>query len=160
MLLEAWRRAAPEGLRLVVAGDGPDRARLAAAAPAGVEFLGQIAPVDVMRRLRAARALVLPSVWFEGQPVTALEGLATGTPLVLSEIGGLPEVLGGERAGWRVPPRDADALTHVLRQLTDGAAIDERGAAARRRYKDAFTPEAAVARLEALYAAVGSTSLR
>lgn len=154
VLLDAWRRAAPPALRLVVVGDGPDRARLAAQAPPGVEFAGRVEPAEVLARMSAARALVLPSVWFEGQPVAALEGLASGTPLVLSEIGGLPEVLGAERAGWRAPPRDVDALVQVLGGLADPAAVDERGAAARRRYAETFTPDAAVARLEALYAGV------
>jgi glycosyltransferase involved in cell wall biosynthesis len=151
VLLDAWRAAPPVGLRLVVLGDGPDRAALTARAPAGVEFTGRLAPVDVMSRVRAARALVLPSVWYEGQPVAALEGLASGTPLVLSDIGGLPEVLGDEQAGWLVPPRDTGSLAAALDELRDGAAVDKRGAAARRRYEQAFTPDAALSRLQAVY---------
>ena len=66
--------------------------------------------------------------------MTALEGLAAGTPLVLSGIGGLPEVLGGSAAGWLVrPARRADALAGALEQLGDDASVDARGQAARER---------------------------
>ena len=105
-----------------------------------------------MGRLLRARALIIPSVWYEGQPVTALEGMAAGTPLVLSGIGGLPEVLGGGKGGWITPPNRSNALAQRLEQLADNHAVDIRGAHARQRYVDAFTPPAAVARLEAVYA--------
>ena len=151
VLLDAWRTAASDELRLIVVGDGPDRARLEDKAPPGVAFLGRRPTVEVMGRLLQARALVIPSVWYEGQPVTALEGLAAGTPLVLSGIGGLPEVLGGGQGGWIAPANRSDALARILVQLADDRALDDRGAHARQRYLDAFTPLAAIARLEAVY---------
>jgi glycosyltransferase involved in cell wall biosynthesis len=154
VLLDAWRRFAPAGIRLVVAGDGPLRAELSATAPAGVEFLGRIAPVEVVARLRRARALVIPSIWYEGQPLTALEGMAAGTPLVLSQVGGLAEVLGGTRSGWTTPPGDVERLAATLRELNDGAAVDARGDQARRRYLAAYTPGVAVERLESVYQSV------
>jgi len=153
VLLDAWRTAAPRGLHLDVIGDGPDRVRLEQDAPPGVAFLGRRPAAEVMSRLLRARALVIPSVWYEGQPVTALEGLAAGVPLVLSGIGGLPEVLGGRDAGWVSAPNRSDALARSLELLADDTVVDDRGAHARERYLEAFTPPAAVARLEAVYAA-------
>ncbi len=152
VLMDAWSAAATGGLRLDVIGDGPERARLERDAPPGVEFLGRCPSDEVMRRLLRARALVVPSVWYEGQPVTALEGLAAGTPLLLSGIGGLPEVLGGRPGGWISPPNEVDALADTLGQLSDDRAVDSHGGHARRRYLDAFTPPTAVARLESVYA--------
>jgi len=152
VLLDAWRAAGLRGLHLDVIGDGPDRAHLERDAPPSVTFLGRRPAAEVMGRLLRARALVIPSVWYEGQPVTALEGLAAGTPLVLSGIGGLPEVLGGLEAGWITPPNHSDALAQRLEHLADDHAVDARGVHARQRYLDAFTPPAAVARLEAVYA--------
>jgi len=93
-----------------------------------------------MDRLQVARALVIPSIWYEGQPVVALEGLAAGTPLVLSDIGGLPEVLRGRDAGWLCAPSRIDALTRVLGELSNDIAVDQRGAHARGLYLDAYTP--------------------
>lgn len=152
VLLDAWRAAACRGLRLDVIGDGPDRARLEKNAPSGVTFLGRQPAAEVTDRLLRARALVIPSVWYEGQPVTALEGLAAGTPLMLSDIGGLPEVLAGGQGGWICPANRSDALAQRLKLLADDHAVDAQGAHARQRYLDAFTPSAAVTRLEAVYA--------
>jgi glycosyltransferase involved in cell wall biosynthesis len=153
VLLHAWRAAAPAGLRLEVIGDGPERIRLEASTPPAVSFLGQLPRSEVIDRLSRARALVVPSIWYEGQPVTALEGLAAGTPLILSDIGGLPEIIAGLRgSGWTCRPRDAVALAAAIGALTDDAEVDARGAAARHRYLDAYTPQTALARLNEIYA--------
>jgi glycosyltransferase involved in cell wall biosynthesis len=158
VLLDAWRTAACRGLRLNIIGDGHDRTRLEKDAPPGVVFLGRRPAAEVMGRLLQARALVIPSVWYEGQPVTALEGLAAGTPLVLSGIGGLPEVLGGGEGGWITPVNRSDALARMLKQLANDHAVDAHGAHARQRYLDAFTTPAAVARLEDVYADAQSSA--
>jgi glycosyltransferase involved in cell wall biosynthesis len=153
VLLDAWRRVSVPGLELDIVGDGPERARLQAGAPSGTTFLGALPASAVMDRLQRARALIIPSVWYEGQPMTALEGLAAGTPLVLSDIGGLPEVLGGSAAGWLVQPARADALANALEQLGNDVSVDVRGQAARECWTARFTSAAAVARLERTYAA-------
>lgn len=154
VLLEAWRRAAPAGLRLVVIGDGPDRARLEAAGQPEVKFLGQRSSKEVMNALLRARALVIPSVCYEMQPMTALEGMAAGVPLVVSKIGGLPELLQKRMAGWTSPPDDADALARTLAELTADRAIDERGAQARQSYLESFAASSAIPRLESVYNSV------
>jgi len=152
VLLDAWRRTATAGLRLLVIGDGPMRRELETRTPPGVLFLGRVPSAEVMARLREARAVVIPSVWYEGQPLVALEAIAAGTPLVVSDIGGLPEVLGGSDAGWLVPPGDAAALSAVLARLGEDATVDRKGTAARWRYGGHFTPAAGTARLETAYA--------
>jgi glycosyltransferase involved in cell wall biosynthesis len=159
VLLDAWRTAALGELRLDVIGDGPDRARLEEIASPGVAFLGRRPAAEVMSRLLQARALVIPSVWYEGQPVTALESLAAGTPLILSGIGGLPEILGGGDGGWITPVNRSDALARRLELLANDHAVDARSAHARQRYLDAFTPSAAVVRLEAVYADAQNSAL-
>jgi glycosyltransferase involved in cell wall biosynthesis len=161
ILLRAWEsRSAESRLRLVVVGDGPERAALEASAPDGVTFLGKRSRAEVDAMMRSARAVVIPSVWYEGQPVTALEGLAAGLPLVLSRIGGLPEIIGESGAGWTAGPGSVEALVDALRELQDDAAVDRRGAAARGRYLQKFTPAVALARLQHTYelAAEGRTA--
>lgn len=152
VLLAAWREALLPGMHLTVLGDGPDRIDLERSAPRGVTFLGRRSGAEVLARLQRSRALVLPSVWYEGQPVAALEGCATGTPLVLSGIGGLGEVIGGSDAGWISPPQRPQALARCLEELVNDSEVDRRGAAARRRYLKAFTPAVATERLENVYA--------
>ena len=98
-------------------------------APPGVRFAG--AATDVRPWLAAADLVVLPSRW-EGLPLTALEALATGRPVVASAVPGLVEVV-APGTGALVPPQDpaalADALTQRLRDRT-GTATE--GAAAAR----------------------------
>lgn len=153
VLLDAWRSARPNGLELTVIGDGAARAQLQYEAPADVKFLGQRPAAQVMSRLLRARALIIPSLWYEGQPIVALEGLAAGTPLVVSGIGGLPEILGRRNAGWVTSPGAAGQLSGILRDLLDDNAVDDRGLQARLRYEETFTRSAAVPRLESAYEA-------
>jgi glycosyltransferase involved in cell wall biosynthesis len=154
VLIDAWRCAAPAGLRLVVIGDGPDRARLEGAALPHVEFVGRRSADEVMDAMMRARALVIPSVCYEMQPTTALEGMAAGLPLVVSKIGGLPELLEGRANGWTSPPNDAQALARTLAELAADSAVDERGAQARQRYLEAYEPSVAIPRLESVYSSV------
>jgi glycosyltransferase involved in cell wall biosynthesis len=80
----------------------------------------------VARFLGAADLLALPS-WAEGTPNVVLEALASGRPVVATRVGGIPDVLADERAGFLVPPRDpralADALAAALYATWDEDAV-------------------------------------
>lgn len=139
LLLEALATAQlPEDVRLVVAGDGPERSDLEALATrlglAGrVSFLGFRS--DVPALLAEADALVLPS-GMEQQPLVVIEALGAGKPVLGTDVGGVREMV--EDAGLVVPPGDVPALAAGLRRLTtgvDAAAMGRRAAElARRRY--------------------------
>jgi glycosyltransferase involved in cell wall biosynthesis len=91
----AVRAAAAAGVPLVVAGEGPDEARLRKLAVGGeVRFTGWLA-ADQLAELRAgAGAILVPSRCEEACPYAALDGLAAGIPVLGSDRGGLPELLG------------------------------------------------------------------
>ncbi|TMM36433.1 MAG: glycosyltransferase family 4 protein [Actinobacteria bacterium] len=131
VLVPAWRlvRDRCPDAELVLVGDGDLLPALRDTAPPGVRFAG--AATDVRPWLAAADLVVLPSRW-EGLPLTALEALATGRPVVASAVPGLVEVV-APGTGALVPPQDpaalADALTQRLRDRT-GTATE--GAAAAR----------------------------
>lgn len=99
---EAVRRV-PD-LRLVLVGDGPERARIEAAGDGRVTFLGAQPPEQVARAYRAADVFVLPSER-EGWPNVVTEALASGLPVVASRVGGIPQILGDD------PPPHLGALT-------------------------------------------------
>lgn len=153
VLADAWRLADLPGLRLTVVGDGTERAVVESAAPAGAQIAGRLRPDEVRARLQQARALVIPSIWYEGQPLVALEAMAAGVPVIVSRIGGLPEVLGRHDAGWVAEPGDAESLAQALTNLLDDRAVDERGGEARSRYEQAFTSAVATRRLLSVYTA-------
>jgi glycosyltransferase involved in cell wall biosynthesis len=132
LLLEAMtilgdREPAP---LLVIAGDGPQAARLAgrsAALGSDVRFLGLRA--DIPALLAAADVVAVPSRW-EGQPLIVQEALRAGRPLVASRVGGIPS-LTGEDAALLVPPGDPGRLASAVRSLlVAGALASALGAAA------------------------------
>lgn len=128
-LVEAFqniRRQVP-GAELVIAGDGPERSRLAACVPAdgGISFLGAVTRDQVQALLAQARVLCLPSVTAqngdaEGLPLVILEAQASGVPVVTSARGGASEGIEDGRTGYAFAERDVAALTdRLLRLLTD-----------------------------------------
>lgn len=150
LVLDAWRRAAPPGLRLVLIGSGPLDASLRAAAPDGVEFAGRVEPAEVAERLTRARALVFASNVVEGQSIALLEALAAGLPILASDH---PPVRSTLTAGATlVPPFSLDAWADALGGLVLDEGLDETGSAGRRLYEERFSESAGLASLEALYA--------
>lgn len=141
-------------LRLVCIGDGPEydavRAVLADAGVQGQAWLPGNRD-DIPEQLRQMDVFALPSL-AEGIPVTVLEAMATGLPVVASRVGGLPELVLEGRTGALVPPADADALAEVLAAyVTDPEAVPVQGRAARERAEQAFSLESMVARYVDLY---------
>jgi glycosyltransferase involved in cell wall biosynthesis len=124
------------GARLALVGDGPEREALERAAhTAGlngrVEFLGAQPRAAVLRTLAGAYAAVLPSAW-ENLPHAAVEALASGTPVVATAVGGVPEVVRDGVNGLLVPPGSVDALADALRRLVDEPELRDRLAAGAR----------------------------
>jgi glycosyltransferase involved in cell wall biosynthesis len=149
LVLDAWGRAAPAGLRLVVLGGGPLEASLRAAAPDGVEFAGRVEPAEVAERLARARALVFASNVVEGQSIALLEALAAGLPVLASDHPPVRTTL--TAGGILVPPVDVAAWTEALARLASPDGLDDMGIAGRRLYEARFSEAAGLAALEALY---------
>jgi glycosyltransferase involved in cell wall biosynthesis len=115
LFAEAARRA---GVAPVFVGDGPIAGELAAAYPEA-RILGWKAKAEVLARMRAARALVFPSLWYEGQPLTVMESKAMGTPVVVSDgCAGREEIEDGVAGLW-FANGDADSLAAALTRLKD-----------------------------------------
>jgi glycosyltransferase involved in cell wall biosynthesis len=116
--------AAAGDARLTVCGTGPlegDLRRWAERlAPGRVTFAGHLERDALLARIRGARAVVLPSEWYENAPMGALEALASGVPVIGSALGGIPEVVRDGDTGLLFPPGDAEALAARLRELQAG----------------------------------------
>jgi glycosyltransferase involved in cell wall biosynthesis/capsular polysaccharide biosynthesis protein len=157
VLIDAWAQlvrgpGARSGALLLIAGDGPLLAelkqRVAARGLAGsVRFLGN--RDDVPDLLAAADLTVLTSDW-EGLPISVIESLAAGRPVVASNVDGVAEVLAGG-AGTLTPPGQPGAVAEALgRLLTDRSARTAAAAAGRRRIARDYDPSAMVASYEDL----------
>ena len=135
----AARREEP-GIRACVAGEGRERQRLEGPARAGgVELLG--ARRDVLELIAAAGAVCLPSE-AEAMPMSLLEAMALGRPVVAADVGGNAELVADGETGFLVPPGDLRALTGAILELArDPARAEAMGTAARARQRERFTGE-------------------
>ncbi len=125
--------AIPEAT-FVIVGDGPMRAELEAAAPTNVQFLGF--REDMPGVYASLDVLVQPSLR-EGMPMTLLEAMASGVPVVATRVGAAADVIDNGRTGMLVPPSDVPALTAAVQSLLrDDHGI---GQAARQEVERRFT---------------------
>jgi glycosyltransferase involved in cell wall biosynthesis len=165
LLLDAWRAHRDGALgTLRLAGDGPLRplAIAAAAERADVTYLGPLDRAAMRAEIAATACVVVPSIWHDVLPTIVLEALAAGRPVLGTNLGGIPYLVGAGdgasgAAGWIVEPR-TDALAAGLALAHAGAA--SRVAAARRRYEDSFAPTVLIQRLLDIYAQTVNGSRR
>lgn len=139
------------GVTPVFVGDGPLRAALEAEFPEAT-FLDWQGPMDVRETLRAARALVFPSVWYEGQPLTIYESLGLGTPVIVSDLCAGREAVVDRETGFWFKSSDAQSLAAAISRLTDDdLARRMAGAAYARYWADPLTLERHLNSVAAVY---------
>jgi glycosyltransferase involved in cell wall biosynthesis len=149
LLLEAWERSGLDGrLPLTIAGDGELRGLVedAVARNRTLRYAGPLDREQIAAAFRAARTIVVPSVWAEGLPTVILEAFANGRSVVASRLGSLVETVTPD-VGWLADPDPAD----LARVLVDAAEDQGKGDAARARYLDLYTPAAVLERQLAIY---------
>jgi glycosyltransferase involved in cell wall biosynthesis len=151
-LLDAWALGEPPGPLLVV-GDGPQADELRAAAPRGVEFRGQVPSHEVPGLLASARALMVPSRWFEAAPRAITEAYAAGVPVIASRIGALPEAIEEGTTGFLAEVDDPRSWLDVAARLADDAESERLGRGALLAWRERFTPERGLELLIAEYEA-------
>jgi len=155
-VLRAFRRLRDRGVDacLCMIGDGPDRPAVERRAHElglmrDTFFLGyqeEVAPFYA-----AFDAMILPSI-NEGTPVSAIEALAAGRPVVATRVGGVPDVIREGEDGFLVEPGDVDALAERLARLAADPELRERlGAAGRARVIPRYSVERLVDDIDLLY---------
>lgn len=156
-LLEAVAALAPgrPDLRLLLGGDGEVESVRARAAELGiadrVETLGWVRDADKRRHLDQAGIYVLPS-HHEGLPMSVLEAMASGLPVVSTTVGGIPEAVRDGVDGFLVAPGDVVGLADRLgRLLSDSALAHRMGQASRARAEGLFSTSAVLPQLERVW---------
>ena len=114
--------------RFLLAGNGEERARLTALRDRlrlgdRVEFLGHVD--DVPSLLAASDILCHPSL-AEGLPNAIVEAMASGAPVIASDVGGIAEAVEHERTGLLIPPHDVPSIAAALGRLLESPALRER----------------------------------
>ncbi len=156
LFLEATRRVREQmpGARFAIIGDGELRAALEAQASAP-GLAGAVTFTDFLRDLRPAYSdldLLVISSDNEGTPVSIIEALAAGVPVVSTAVGGVPDLLQGGRYGALVPPGDAEALAAAMIASLSAPRSDRQEV--RRAIAEAYGIERLAATLGALYRAL------
>ncbi len=155
-VVQVFHRLRQDGLplKLLLVGDGPDRAASEHLARElgvyeDIRFLGKQEPVEEI--LSIADVFMMPS-GSESFGLAALEAMACGVPAICSDIGGLPELLGDSEGGCLCPLGDIDAFTDCARRiLTDDDLQAHMAEAARRRVVENFDIDQIIPRYEAYY---------
>lgn len=149
-LIAAWHNL-PD-IPLTILGDGPERAMLEAIAPPWVRFLGFQDRTAVLTAMAGAAALVVPSLWYENFPMTVVEAMALGTPVIASRIGALATIVTDEQSGLHFAPGNPDDLARVVRKaLSNPDRLVRMGEKARNTWEDAMSPERNLERLLKIY---------
>ena len=79
-----------------------------------IQFMGHCSWNDIKDSLASARCMVLPSEWYENNPLTILEAFSVGTAVIGARIGGIPEMISEEENGWLFEPRSTEGLLACL----------------------------------------------
>jgi glycosyltransferase involved in cell wall biosynthesis len=138
------RALALAGTKGWIVGTGPEEKRLrqlAAQVGADVEFVGYRTGEALFDAIRGARAMVLPSEWYENAPMSVLEAYALERPVIGAAIGGIPELVRAGETGAAFPSGDAEALAAKLAEFMEKSddEILAMGKAGRRWVEEEFT---------------------
>jgi glycosyltransferase involved in cell wall biosynthesis len=154
------RAAKVAGVPLKIVGTGPEEAALhalQAALQGEVEFLGYRSGDALRALIVGAKAVVLPSEWYENAPMSVLESFAYGKPVIGAAIGGIPEMVEEGRSGWCFESGNVDALAALLARVDAMPATQraECGQLARALVQERFSRAAYVNATLRLYAQLG-----
>jgi glycosyltransferase involved in cell wall biosynthesis len=92
------------GIRLKVVGTGSHYEKYIAANYKNIEFLGYKSGRELSELIRQASFVIVPSEWYENNPLTILEAYSHGKPVIGSRIGGIPEIIEEVKPGFFLKP--------------------------------------------------------
>lgn len=152
--------AKESGVPLRIVGTGPieQELRQLAKGATQIEFLGYQSGDALWNVIRSARAIVLPSEWYENAPMSVLESYGLGKPVIGADIGGIPELVQPDKTGALFPSGDADALAATLERYRDlpNRTISDQGKAAREKVATHFTIDRYFEQMSGLYQSLTS----
>lgn len=119
LMLEAWRNLPDIPLKVV--GDGPLMDELQSMITQHslkqVELVGRKPRNETLQLIKDARAMIFPSQWYEGMPMTIIEAFACGTPVIATRMGAMETVVQHERTGLHFQAGNANDLSDQVKRL-------------------------------------------
>ncbi len=144
--------------RLRIAGDGPLKAEVIACCDqhSNIEYLGPLAQEELLNEMSCCTALLFPSLWFEGMPMTIIESFACGTPVIASALGAMKDMITPDYNGLLF---EAGSATDLSEKLEIWSRMDELQRKAfctnaQQAYRHHYTPEKNAAQLLGIYNSV------
>ncbi|MFB2119500.1 glycosyltransferase family 4 protein [Parapedobacter sp. 2B3] len=148
---------------LRIAGDGPlkDRVIETTRISPNITYLGSLGRSAISQQLAECSALLFPSIWYEGLPMTLIEAFAAGTPVIASDLGAMQSLVNEGITGWRFAPNDAAALRRRVAEWlrTDDEYKAQIGRQAREEYQRHYTAEQNKKQLLTCYHAMKGAAL-
>jgi len=164
VLMNAWKKL-PAPYPLQIVGDGPERATREAQARdlqlSGVTFRGRLSHDAVIDAIKGARFILVPSLLYEGFPMSIVESFACGTPVLCSRLGGMMEIVQHGVTGLHFNPNDPQDLARSVEWAWHHPVeLAEMGRAARRKYETDYTAEKNYSLLMGIYEQAVAAGLR
>jgi glycosyltransferase involved in cell wall biosynthesis len=150
------RAASRAKVRLRIIGTGPEEAglrQLAAQLGGDIEFTGYLSGSALRTAISSARAVVVPSEWYENAPISVMEASALARPVIGANIGGIPELIKQGETGFVFQSGSVDSLVEVLTrvQRLPGSELRNLGMAGRQWMLTEYSPQSYKDRMLSLY---------
>lgn len=154
------KAAIDSDVKLLIAGTGPYESELIKLVPedsSQIKFLGFCSGDKLWDLIRNARAIVLPSQWYENAPISVLEAYASGKPVIGARIGGIPEMLEEDKTGYLFESGNRVELSGKLEKVKNlpDDTVSNMGKAAREYVSTTFTAQRYMDDMLALYRSLG-----
>jgi len=120
-LITLIKASTKANVQLSIVGTGPDEdeiRQLAQETSANVQFLGYLKGEALQNAVRSARAVVLPSEWYENAPMSIIESYALGKPVIGGNIGGIPELIHQDETGYIFTSGSVEDLAKILNKVS------------------------------------------
>ncbi|NBC05267.1 MAG: glycosyltransferase [Bacteroidetes bacterium] len=154
-LVNAWNTwKSATSPQLFILGEGPLKKELQKKSQDNtkISWLGFVERSRVLETLSKAKALIFPSEWYEGMPMTIIEAYSAATPVISTNIGSQGEIVHHKRTGLHFEPGKEQSLVEALEQFESMKnEHKDMSLAARREYEEKYTPEVNREKLLSLY---------
>ena len=128
--------------QLVVLGEGPDQDQLQKLTSDKLQLLGKQPQAVVHQHMQSCRAVLIPSLWYEGLPNVLVEAFAYGTPVLVSDNANLRQFVTHEQNGLHVPMGDVPSWVAAIKRINQAPALHQRlCAGAEQTYNQHYTPQ-------------------
>jgi glycosyltransferase involved in cell wall biosynthesis len=143
-----------QSFKLKIIGDGPFKEMVEQCAKnnPNIEYHGFQNKQVIIETMKKAKALIFPSIWYEGLPMTIIESFSTGTPVIASRLGGMQEVVTNDFNGLHFEAGNEKDLINKINTLAERTAeLKDFSNNARRTYLEKYTPDKNYMQLTAIY---------